>query len=136
MHKIIESLDFHTLYRARLSKHGVGLTADVEPVALFVVLVAFASPKFFNEPIDPFNKSGLSTSGPPNSCSCCSQQQSIASIPSSTLTLVISQTEPKDENFMEKNKKKNQLFHGKYKKGCFRLNINMNNKYFKPWEFT
>lgn len=40
--------------------------------------------RFFNEPMDPFSKSGLSTSGPPNSCSCCNQQQSIASIPSST----------------------------------------------------
>lgn len=33
---------------------------------------------------EPCSRSGLSTSGPPNSCNCCRKQQSIASIPSST----------------------------------------------------
>lgn len=32
--------------------------------------VLFTRPIFFSDPIEPFNKSGLSTSGPPNSCSC------------------------------------------------------------------
>lgn len=47
-------------------------------------VVALAIPKFFSEPMEPFSRSGLSTSGPPNSCNCCSQQQSMASMPSST----------------------------------------------------
>lgn len=49
-----------------------------------VAVVVLASPRFFNDPMDPFNKSGFSTSGPPNSCNCCNQQHNIASIPSST----------------------------------------------------
>lgn len=53
------------------------------PVVVAPAAVLF-KPRFFNEPIEPFNKSGLSTSGPPNSCNCWSQQQSIASMPSST----------------------------------------------------
>lgn len=89
-----------TLYRARLSRHWLCLIMlpEVETFALILLVVtagavdvvvdvaadAFTTPRFFNEPIEPFNKSGLSTSGPPNSCSCCNQQHSIASIPSST----------------------------------------------------
>lgn len=113
----------HTLYRARLSQHGLCLIMlpvveafavfawlvvigadDVVVVDVFaatavvivvvdaggpgvmlvVVVVVLARPRFFNDPMDPFNKSGFSTSGPPNSCNCCNQQHSIASIPSST----------------------------------------------------
>lgn len=33
----------------------------------FDAVVVFTTPIFFNEPIDPLSKSGLSTSGPPNS---------------------------------------------------------------------
>lgn len=98
----------HTLYRARLSRMGlclimlpvvetlafillaaavvvVAVTAGAVDVVVDVAVdVLFTTPRFFNEPIEPFNRSGLSTSGPPNSCSCCSQQHSIASMPSST----------------------------------------------------
>lgn len=72
-----------TLYRARLSRHGLCLIIlpEVETFALILLVVtagavdvvvdvaadAFTRPRFFNEPIEPFNKSGLSTSGPPNS---------------------------------------------------------------------
>lgn len=84
-----------TLYRARLSRHGLCLIMlpEVEAFALILLVVtagavdvvvdvaadaadtadafafalAFTTPRFFNEPIEPFNKSGLSTSGPPNS---------------------------------------------------------------------
>lgn len=93
-----------TLYLARRSMKALCLAKLAEPellffaVALAVVDAAAAvavplpaavaavlfNPRFFNEPIEPFNKSGLSTSGPPNSCNCCSQQHSIASMPSST----------------------------------------------------
>lgn len=89
-----------TLYRARLSRQGLCLimlpevetlvfillvvTAGAVDVVVDVVADAFTSPRFFNEPMEPFNRSGLSTSGPPNSWSCCNQQHNIASIPSST----------------------------------------------------
>lgn len=89
-----------TLYRARLSRHWLCLIMlpEVETFALILLVVtagavdvvvdvaadAFTTPRFFSEPIEPFNKSGLSTSGPPNSWSCCNQQHNIASIPSST----------------------------------------------------
>lgn len=58
-------------------------------LALFVVDAALmpGKPRFLSEPIEPFSRSGFSTaptSGPPNSCNCWSQQQSIASMPSST----------------------------------------------------
>lgn len=45
---------------------------------------AVANPAFFKLLIDPLITSGFSTSGPPNSCSCCRKQHNIASIPSST----------------------------------------------------
>lgn len=78
-----------TLYRARLSRQGLCLTTLFVPDAVFVVvLVALFKPRFFSEPIEPFSRSGFSTSGPPNSCSCCNQQHSIASIPSSTCTKI------------------------------------------------
>lgn len=72
-----------TLYLARLSRQGLCLIMlpEVETFAFILLVVtagavdvvvdvaadAFTSPRFFNEPIEPFNKSGLSTSGPPNS---------------------------------------------------------------------
>lgn len=64
----------------------VAVVADTSGprVVLVIVVVVLANPRFFNDPMDPFNKSGFSTSGPPNSCNCCNQQHSIASIPSST----------------------------------------------------
>lgn len=93
-----------TLYRARLSRHWLCLIMlpEVETFALILLVVtagavdvvvdvaadAFTTPRFFSEPIEPFNKSGLSTSGPPNSWSCCNQQHNIASIPSSTCECV------------------------------------------------
>lgn len=58
----------------------------VPELLLFVELMP-GKPKFLSDPIEPFSRSGFSTpptSGPPNSCNCCSQQQSIASMPSST----------------------------------------------------
>lgn len=92
-----------TLYRARLSRHWLCLIIlpVVETFVLILLVVtagavdvvvdvaaeaadAFTRPIFFKPSIEPFNKSGLSTSGPPNSWSCCNQQHNIASIPSST----------------------------------------------------
>lgn len=58
-------------------------------VVVLAIVVVLASPRFFNDPMDPFNKSGFSTSGPPNSCNCCNQQHSIASIPSSTYKIKV-----------------------------------------------
>lgn len=64
---------------------AVAVTAGVADVVVVEATDdALAKPRFFNEPIEPFKRSGLSTSGPPNSCNCCSQQHNIASIPSST----------------------------------------------------
>ena len=57
-------------------------------------LVGAGSPRFLSDPIDPFSRSGFSTSGPPNSCSCWSQQHSIASIPSSTCAKIDPNIQP------------------------------------------
>lgn len=77
--------------KAADSSEGGGAAAAVDDVTVVETdaldVVALGKPKFFNEPMEPFSKSGLSTSGPPNSCNCCSQQHSIASMPSSTFVL-------------------------------------------------
>lgn len=74
-----------TLYRARMSSTVFVCRARLpDPDVLLFLFCCVTSPTFFRLPIDPLITSGLSTSGPPNSCSCCRKQQSIASMPSST----------------------------------------------------
>lgn len=77
------STDSLTLYLARISNTVLCLAKLPDPEVLFLFCVA-GNPAVLRLLSDPLIPSGLSTSGPPNSCSCCRKQHSIASIPSST----------------------------------------------------
>lgn len=83
---VFEAFDFILQVVVVVTAAVVGAVDVVVEVADDVL---FNRPRFFSDPIEPFNKSGLSTSGPPNSVNWCNQQHSIASIPSSTYWIKI-----------------------------------------------